>query len=107
MRETTFIIMTALAGHRLHGYGIIQAAADLSGGRVQLGPGTLYGALDRLVESGLVHPDGEETRNGRFRRYYRLTEQGEQTLGKEADRMAANVRNARRRLSATALGRLA
>lgn len=104
MRETTFIIMTALAGHRMHGYGIGRAAAELSNGRVRLGPGTLYGALDRLVEAGLVEPAGEETENGRFRRYYKLTRQGAETLGKEADRMAANVRNARRRLSSTTAG---
>jgi len=54
IREPTFLILTALAAGTLHGYAIIQHVDTLSGGRVTLRPGTLYGALDRLAESGLV-----------------------------------------------------
>jgi DNA-binding PadR family transcriptional regulator len=76
MREPTFLILAALAGGRLHGYGLIQTVQALSGGRVVLRPGTVYGALDRLENDGLVVDDGEETEQGRVRRYYRLTERG-------------------------------
>ena len=49
MQEPTFLILTALAAQPLHGYGVIQAVRELSGGDVVLRAGTLYGALDRLA----------------------------------------------------------
>jgi PadR family transcriptional regulator PadR len=98
MREPTFLILAALAGGRLHGYGLIQTVQALSGGRVVLRPGTVYGALDRLENDGLVVDDGEETEQGRVRRYYRLTERGATVLGTETDRVAANAKVATSRL---------
>jgi len=99
LREPTFLILTAVAAGPLHGYGIIQAVQALSGGRVTLRPGTLYGALDRLAESGLVIIDGEAVEQGRFRRYYRLTGAGAEVLASEAERLASNVHHARQRLA--------
>ncbi|MCL6615298.1 MAG: PadR family transcriptional regulator, partial [Firmicutes bacterium] len=52
LTESTFYILISLARPR-HGYGIIQAVREMSGGRVELGPGTLYGALNRLLRQGL------------------------------------------------------
>src|SRR4051812_20960632 len=98
MQEPTFLILTALAGEPLHGYGIIQQVSLLSDDRVRLRPGTLYGALDRLVESGLVHSDREEIVEGRLRRYYRLTDTGAAELAEEAGRLQANVQAATSRL---------
>jgi DNA-binding PadR family transcriptional regulator len=98
MREPTFLVLTALAGGRLHGYGVIQTVWSVSDGRVRLRPGTVYGALDRLESDGLVASDGEEIEGGRVRRYYRLTGAGHQALATETDRLAANVRAARRAL---------
>ena len=72
MREPTFLILTALAAQSRHGYGIITDVAELSGGRVKLAPGTLYAALDRLHDEGLIEVDREEMVSGRMRRYYRL-----------------------------------
>jgi DNA-binding PadR family transcriptional regulator len=74
LREPTFMILTALAPQPLHGYAIIGEVAELSGGRLTLRPGTLYGALDRLGEEGLLEPDHEEVVDGRLRRYYRLSD---------------------------------
>lgn len=99
MREPTFLVLTALAGGRLHGYGVIQSVLSLSGGRVRLRPGTVYGALDRLESDGLVAPDGEEVETGRARRYFRLTALGQEALAAETERMAANVRAAKRALT--------
>src|SRR3982750_3649633 len=76
MQEPTFLILTALAAEPLHGYGVIRAVEQLSQGEVVLRPGTLYGALDRLAEQGLVELDREEAVDGRLRRYYRLTDSG-------------------------------
>ncbi|HWB37428.1 MAG TPA: PadR family transcriptional regulator [Rugosimonospora sp.] len=100
LQEPTFLILTALAAGPLHGYGVIQEVSTLSGGRVVLRPGTLYGALDRLAEQGLVRQDGEEVVDGRLRRYYRLTDEGATLLHEEAARLAANAAHARRRLAA-------
>ena len=94
MQEPTFLILAALAGEPAHGYGITQSVVALSGGRVKLGPGTLYGALDRLVEQGLVAAEREEVVDGRLRRYYRLTDVGAEVLEAEAQRLAGNAKAA-------------
>ncbi|WP_433364217.1 PadR family transcriptional regulator [Actinoplanes sp. CA-142083] len=100
LREPTFLILTALAGEPLHGYGLIAEVARLSGGRVSLRPGTLYGSLDRLVDAGLVAVEREEVVDGRLRRYYRLSDSGGDLLAEETERMRANVEAATRRLNA-------
>ena len=87
MSEATYFILAALMRGRSHGYGIVERARDLSGGRVELTAGTLYGALDRLERQGLVAADGEETVAGRVRRYHRLTDAGTEAVRAEADRM--------------------
>lgn len=91
LREPAFLILTALAGGPLHGYGLISEVSGLSGGRVTLRPGTLYGALDRLTEDGHVTPDHDEVVDGRLRRYYRLTDTGAALLEAEASRLRANA----------------
>jgi len=98
LQEPTFLIMTALAGSPMHGYGVIQEVAALSDGRVKLRPGTLYGALDRLSEQGLVEVQHEEVVDGRLRRYYELTKDGERLLEAEVARLARNAQAARTRL---------
>jgi DNA-binding PadR family transcriptional regulator len=98
MREPTFFILTALAGPPLHGYGVTQAVRELSGGRLELRAGTLYAALDRLVEDGLLVVDREEITTGRLRRYYRLTEDGSAALQSEVELMRANANVAAARL---------
>ncbi len=100
LREPTYFILAALLEGPRHGYGIIREAGDLSGGRVRLTAGTLYGALERLVADGLVAVDREEVVNGRRRRYHRLTETGERALTEEAKRLRACAAVVDRRLSA-------
>ncbi|MBX7264746.1 helix-turn-helix transcriptional regulator [Micromonospora sp. Llam7] len=87
MQEPTFLILTALAGQPLHGYGVIRAVDELSAGEVKLRPGTLYGALDRLAEQGLVTVDREEAVEGRLRRYYRLSDTGAAALQVQIERL--------------------
>ncbi|WP_033343323.1 PadR family transcriptional regulator [Catenuloplanes japonicus] len=98
LREPTFLILTALAGEPLHGYGLIAEVDRLSGGRVALRPGTLYGALDRLVDAGLVSVAREEVVDSRLRRYYRLSDDGTAVLAEETERMRRNVEAATARL---------
>jgi DNA-binding PadR family transcriptional regulator len=98
MQEATYLILTALAAGSQHGYGIIADVTDISDGRVRLRAGTLYTALDRLKTDGLIAVDREEIADGRLRRYYRLTPDGQQRLAKEAARLQANALAAMRRL---------
>ncbi|WP_212821221.1 PadR family transcriptional regulator [Polymorphospora rubra] len=104
LREPTFLILTALARGPMHGYGIIGEVAELSGGRLAMRPGTLYGALDRLTDEGLVAADREEVVDGRLRRYYRLTDAGGETLATETERLRRNVEAATARLRDRAAG---
>jgi DNA-binding PadR family transcriptional regulator len=92
MREPTFHVLAAMLDGPLHGYGIIKRAHELSGGRVRLAAGTLYAALDRLRDAGLVEVDREEVVDGRARRSYRLTGAGREALRAEAACMAAAAR---------------
>jgi PadR family transcriptional regulator, regulatory protein PadR len=107
LHEPTFFILTALAEKPLHGYGVMQAVAGLSNGRVTLRPGTLYAALDRLAADGLVTVDREEAVDGRLRRYYRITDDGATTLAGEVDRLRANASLAAARLRRARSTRLA
>ena len=96
----TFHILLALAGGELHGYAIMKDVAARSDGTVRLGPGTLYGALKRLLEAGLVEECGERAdpeRGDERRRYYRLTHLGLSVARAEAGRLDAIVRAARRK----------
>jgi len=100
MTEPTFFVLTALVGEPRHGYGVVGEVTALSGGRVQLKIGSLYGILDRLVTEGLVELDREESHHGRLRRYYRITSGGLGAVRTETARMTANARAADRRLRA-------
>lgn len=98
MREPTYLILVALDGGEQYGYGIVQVVDTISEGRVRLGAGTLYGALDRLTDEGLVAPTRSETVEGRLRRYYALTEEGGHRVRAETAARAATARQVRARL---------
>jgi PadR family transcriptional regulator len=98
LTEPAFLVLTALADEPRHGYGIVGEVTDLSGGRVALKIGTLYGVLDRLVGDGLVELDREEIWQGRLRRYFKLTESGRLSLAAQAQRHATNAEAAAARL---------
>lgn len=100
IRETTFLILTALAGGPQHGYGIMQEVRAMSNGRVTMRAGTLYTALDRLVDEGMIADGGTEIVDGRLRRYYELTKAGAATLESEVQRLRANASAAASRLRA-------
>lgn len=86
----TFHILLALADGELHGYAIMK--------RARLGPGTLYGALKRLLDAGLVEEAGERAdEHDERRRYYRLTSLGVSVARAEVRRLDAIVRSARRK----------
>src|SRR5579864_202737 len=93
-----FHILLALSDGERHGYAIMQQVAADTNGALQLGPGTLYGCLKRMLAARLVEesderpdPDLDDER----RRYYRITEFGARTLRAEAERLANAVSAAR------------
>ena len=107
LREPTFLILVALADAERHGYAIIKEVEKLSGGRLVLGPGTLYGALDRLSDQGLIEPTRTESVDGRMRRYYAITRNGRECVQTEAIQRSEVLRAAERRLGRRPRGALA
>ncbi|MCB0109363.1 MAG: helix-turn-helix transcriptional regulator [Caldilineaceae bacterium] len=98
LSPAVFHILLALADEERHGYGIMQEVERRTNGAVQLGPGTLYGAIKRLLANQLIEeiderPDPEL--NDERRRYYRLTDFGVKVLSAEAARLNEMVRQAR------------
>ena len=98
LQEPAFLVLTALAGGPMHGYGLVQDVTRISEGRVRLHTGTLYAVLDRLREAGLVAVDREEIVESRLRRYYALTDAGIARLAAETERMRRNANAATIRL---------
>jgi DNA-binding PadR family transcriptional regulator len=76
-----------------HGYLIMKDARSPQGGGIQMGPGTLYGSLDRMMRDGLVEESGVSDDDRR--RYYRLTNHGHAALAAELNRLDATVSSAR------------
>jgi PadR family transcriptional regulator PadR len=97
--EVAALVLTALAGGERHGYALLAEIRELSGGHVRLGTGTLYGALERLADAGLVDCAREELVDGRQRRYYRLTGSGRAALTAEIERSEQRNVVARLRLA--------
>jgi DNA-binding PadR family transcriptional regulator len=95
LTPAVFHILLALCGRERHGYDIMQQVKEDSQGAVKMGPGTLYGSLDRMMEAGLVATGN--TQDPR-RIYYRLTALGQTTLRTETERLSRVARVARRQL---------
>ncbi len=96
--SAAFQILLALAGEDLHGYGIMRQVAEQTGGRMRLGPGTLYSSIQTLLEEKLIEEldlrDDRDLGHER-RRYYRLTSAGRKLARSEAERLADLLRVAR------------
>jgi DNA-binding PadR family transcriptional regulator len=97
-----FHILLALADEERHGYGIMQDVARQTDGALQLGPGTLYGCLKRMLAAGLVEESDERpdpALDDERRRYYRMTVLGKRTACAEAQRLTCAVLAAKSKLS--------
>jgi DNA-binding PadR family transcriptional regulator len=100
LTPAVFHVLLALADGERHGYAIMQEVAGSTGGRIKMGPGTLYGTIKRLLEARMIEesderpdPDLDDER----RRYYRLTALGQQAVRAEALRYAEMAAVARRK----------
>ncbi|MGH9340862.1 MAG: PadR family transcriptional regulator [Acidobacteriota bacterium] len=100
MNHSDFYILLALSEGERHGYAIMQEVAEHSGGEIRLGPGTLYGAIKRLLAAGYIEETDErpdpELDDSR-RRYYHLSGSGRKAVAAEAERLASLVRLAQSR----------
>jgi DNA-binding PadR family transcriptional regulator len=98
LTPAVFHILLALADGERHGYAIMREVADSTAQQIQMGPGTLYGTLKRLLAAGLVEESDERpdpALDDERRRYYRLTALGRRTAAAEAERLSRLVHLAR------------
>src|SRR5262245_48013009 len=86
MTEAILLVLMSLAEEPRHGYAIIKDVEQMTTGRVQMSTGTLFGAIQRLLEQGWIQPV-EEEESPRGRRIYRLTPVGRRNLKQEFARM--------------------
>ena len=95
LTEAVYYILLSLL-EPLHGYGIIQNAEQLSGGRVRLAAGTLYGAINTLLEKGWIaaRENGADSR----KKEYQITEAGRAALEAELQRLSELLENGKRLL---------
>jgi DNA-binding PadR family transcriptional regulator len=86
LSEPVLLVLLSLVEQPRHGYSILKDVESMSGGRVLLSTGTLYGALERLLDNGWIERV-EEDKAPRERRTYRLTSRGRRNLQREIERM--------------------
>jgi len=98
LTPAVFHILLALSEGERHGYAIMQEVAADTNGSLQLGPGTLYGCLKRMLSARLVEESDERpdpALDDERRRYYRITDLGARALRAEGERLASAVSAAR------------
>ena len=106
LSEPTFLILVCLEGTPKHGYAIMKEVTALSGGRVSLSTGTLFGAIKRLLRKEWIQRVSpvQETSDGRGRKYYQLTRRGRRVLQAETHRLRELVALGDRRIPSGAQG---
>ena len=100
LTPAVFHILLALADGEKHGYAIMQEVEDVTEGKVQMGPGTLYGSIKRMLAAGLIEESDDRpdpTLDDERRRYYRQTGLGRKVLRRGTERMAELMALARRK----------
>ena len=98
LSEPSFYILLSLS-EPLHGYGIIKNAAELSSGRIRLGAGTLYGALDKMMKKKWISQPRQDAQHTR-RKVYEMTGLGREVLEIEVARLRELVKHGQQALMA-------
>lgn len=93
LTEAVFYILLAVRKPN-HGYGIIQEVEELTGGRVKMGAGTLYGAIQSLTKKGWIRIYSEDTQS-RKKKEYLITDAGREAFKEERKRLAELLENAK------------
>lgn len=94
LTESYFYILLCLHKSPLHGYGIMQEALALSGGRVKIGSGTMYGATGNMIKKGWIEEVDGSGDGFERKRLYRLTSEGEKVLFDEIERLRMLLKSA-------------
>lgn len=102
MTEAVYYILLSMRTPN-HGYGIIQNTLELTGGRLELGAGTLYGAINTLLDKGWIQLYSEDKKS-RKKKQYILTELGLSALQQEIARLEELVENGKRIMSTASIG---
>ena len=97
LSEPVLMILLSLADQPRHGYSIMKDVSEISADRVNLSTGTLYGALQRLLQDGWIERFSDEDKS-RGRQAYRLTGAGNRVLQQEVQRMKQLTKLASRRV---------
>ena len=100
LTPAVFHILLALSSGERHGYGIMKQVEADSQGRVNMGAGTLYGSLKRMLDAGFVKESGKRVdpdMDDERRIYYQMTNVGKKVLAAELERYTQLVRLARKR----------
>ena len=97
LQEPTFYILLSLRGGEKHGYAILKDVAEMSSEQVKLSTGTLYGALFRLLDQGLIEQIEPEDK-ARGKKVYRLMHSGLEVFEAEVSRMKNLLLAVNRRL---------
>jgi DNA-binding PadR family transcriptional regulator len=101
LTPTVYHVLVALANGPRHGYAIAREVEELTDGRIVMGPGTLYGSLQRMEHQGLIAETpnpGEEGLHANRRRYHKMTGLGGTALRVESERLFRTVQLAQQRL---------
>ncbi|NBH13220.1 PadR family transcriptional regulator [Lachnospiraceae bacterium] len=93
MTEAVYYILLSLKTPN-HGYGIIQNTLEITKGRLELGAGTLYGAVNTLLERNWIRLYSED-KHSRKKKQYLITEQGNAALEEEIKRLEELLENGR------------
>ena len=102
LTESYFYILLCLYQGPKHGYGIMQQTQELSGGRVKIGSGTMYGATGNMMKKGWIE-ECMDMADGERRRSYRLTDEGRVVLEADRERLKELVNNAERMMGGKSL----
>lgn len=93
LTEAVYYILLSLY-QPMHGYGIMQNIKEMSDGRLSLGAGTLYGAINTLLEKGWIEPEPSEKSSRK--KEYQITELGKQAVSAEISRLEELLKNGKK-----------
>jgi PadR family transcriptional regulator, regulatory protein PadR len=100
LTETSYFVLASLVDGPKHGYAIVKAASELSGGVLKMPVATVYFTLDKLATLGFIEQTNEEIVDGRARRVFALTESGSGAVEAETQRLADAAEAVQRKLTA-------
>jgi len=107
LTPSVFYILLALCDKERHGYEVMKQAEHDSDGKIEMGPGTLYGNIKRMLTDGLIEEAYERPDplcDDERRKYYRLTEHGRKQLSMELERYNNAIKLAKRKNLLSGMG---